>query len=223
MVGVVAVKRFIINNSLAGTGPPLPAGVGADQPKGILGGPSVPLVPGQTYPYGETPLTPPISGPGLNVPVPHVTQYNTAQCPPGYYRSGGICVPIELPTGVIPGPKGSIQKVEISAQTTPGAFFLIKILVTNMGTTVGQFSAKVTIPALNIAAQPTAGSALEPGQSVVIHKQIQMPATAPTGQLLPAMIELIRTDKNNVIVIDDTEQSTIPSPGTVIPTAEDET
>ena len=56
MVGVVAVKRFIINNSLAGTGPPLPAGVGADQPKGILGGPSVPLVPGQTYPYGETPL-----------------------------------------------------------------------------------------------------------------------------------------------------------------------
>ena len=92
-----------------------------------------------------------------------------------------------------------------------------------MGTTVGQFSAKVTIPALNIAAQPTAGSALEPGQSVVIHKQIQMPATAPIGQLLPAMIELIRTDKNNVVVIDDTEQSTIPSPGTVIPTAEDET
>ena len=128
MVGVVAVRRFIVNNSLGGQGPPLPAGVGADQPTSILGGPSVPLVPGQTYPYGETPLQPPISGPGLNIPVPHVTPYNTAQCPPGYYRSGGICVNIELPTGIQPGPKGSIQKVEISPQTTPGAFFMIKIL-----------------------------------------------------------------------------------------------
>ena len=49
-----------------------------------------------------------------------------------------------------------------------------------------------------------------------------MPAGAPIGKLLPAMIELIRTDKNNVVTIDDTEQSTIPSPGTVIPTVEED-
>ena len=121
MVGVLAVKRFIVNNALGGQGPPLPAGVGADQPKGILGGPSIPLVPGQAYPYPETPLQPPTTPgavqqqgyPHVEVPIPHVSEYNTAQCPPGYYRSGGICVPIELPTGIQPGPKGSIQQVQI--------------------------------------------------------------------------------------------------------------
>lgn len=207
---VTAVKRFIVNNAYGGEGPPLPAGVGADQNQSLLTGPSTP-----------TPLQPPVppaplgTSP-LNVPIPHVSTYNTAQCPPGYYRSGGICVPIEQP-GLTRGGKGSIQRVQIDPQTTPGAMFLIRILVTNVGTMAAQFSAKVTIPAINVTAMPTAGSALEPGQSVVIHKQIEMPVTAPPGQLYPATIELIRTDANNTVVTDDTEQSTVPGPGVVIP------
>jgi hypothetical protein len=219
-----------VNNSLGGSGPPLPAGVGVDQPgqpgalSGVLGGPSIPLVQGQPSPYPVTPLQPPIPqypggyGPP-QVPIPHVSSYDTSTCPPGYYRSGGICVPIEQATGggVLIGAKGAIQQVQIDPQTFPGQFFLIKILVINTGSAPAKFSAKVTIPALNITALPTAGAALDPGQSVVIHKQIMMTETAPPGQLLPATIELIRTDATAQAKIDDTEQSTIPSPGAAIP------
>lgn len=221
---VVAVKRFIVNNSLGGSGPPLPAGVGADQPKGILGGTSVSLAPGQAYPYPETPLQPGLPqypggyGPPT-VPIPHVSEYNTAQCPPNYYRSGGICLKVETGEGLTIGAKGAIQQVQADPQTFPGQMFLLKILVTNIGTTAAKWSAKVTIPAIGITALPTAGTALEPGASAIIHKSLQMPMSAPPGQLLPATIELIQTSTNGVSKTDDTENATIPSPGTMIPGA----
>lgn len=144
-------------------------------------------------------------------------------CPANFYQQGDVCIPVvgSYPRGSLSNPapagydiaKAIIKQIPTIENVNKGQYFYVTCFVENIGAFRGKFYLRVKIPLINIDQEST-GVWLPEFSNGLIYKRILMPENAPS-QEMAAVAEVSHLDEQNGSkIVDDSENFTVPSPGT---------